>query len=167
MSSKQNCYLGRSGQMAVMARLLHRGYNVAVPEVDRGDDLYVMHDEIGELTRVQVKSATARGVKRVSGAFNISRAQLERPHQPELFYVLALHDQGVWRDFLIIPRLELDWLRAAHGVGHLSDHGRRLLLYVSFSEEGVRCNNTSLTAYRENWSHWPDARHAGMVESEE
>ena len=45
--------------MAVMAEFLARGYNVAVPEVDRGDDLFVVRDDNGELSRIQVKSASA------------------------------------------------------------------------------------------------------------
>ncbi len=46
--------------MAVMAEYLARGYNVAIPEVDIGDDIFVVRDEIGEFSRIQVKSATAR-----------------------------------------------------------------------------------------------------------
>ena len=59
MSRKQSLYVGRAGQMAVMAELLWRGLNVAFPEVDVGDDVFVVKDETGELWRVQVKTATA------------------------------------------------------------------------------------------------------------
>ena len=76
--------------MAVLAVLLNRGYNVAVPEVDRGDDLFVVHDETGRLFRIQVKSATGKGKRRVSGAFNISLNQLRTPRMPDLHYVLVL-----------------------------------------------------------------------------
>jgi hypothetical protein len=34
-------YVGRAGQLAVMAEFLLRGYNVAIPEVDEGDDIFV------------------------------------------------------------------------------------------------------------------------------
>ena len=37
--SRRNLYIGKSGQMAVMAEYLARGYNVAIPEVDSGCDL--------------------------------------------------------------------------------------------------------------------------------
>jgi hypothetical protein len=33
VSRKQNLYVGRAGQMAVMAEFLWRGWNVALPEV--------------------------------------------------------------------------------------------------------------------------------------
>jgi hypothetical protein len=39
--SRQHLYTGKSGQLAVMAELVSRGYNVAVPEVDAGDDIFV------------------------------------------------------------------------------------------------------------------------------
>jgi hypothetical protein len=39
MSKKQNLYTGRSGQFAVMAEFLRRGYNVAIPEIDIGEDI--------------------------------------------------------------------------------------------------------------------------------
>lgn len=41
-----------------MSEFLWRGYNVAIPEVDRGDDIFVVHDDDGTLHRVQVKTAT-------------------------------------------------------------------------------------------------------------
>ena len=36
--SRKSLYIGRAGQMAVMAEFLLRGYNVVIPEVDVGDD---------------------------------------------------------------------------------------------------------------------------------
>jgi len=42
-----------------MSEFLARGYNVAVPEVDRGDDLFVVQDESGDFDRIQVKTACA------------------------------------------------------------------------------------------------------------
>lgn len=43
-----------------MAELVSRGYNVAVPEVDIGDDIFVVRDRDGQLSRVQVKTANAK-----------------------------------------------------------------------------------------------------------
>ena len=54
-------HVGKSGQLAVMSELLLRGYNVAMPEVDVGDDVFVVRDEEESVTRVQVKSANATG----------------------------------------------------------------------------------------------------------
>lgn len=56
-------YVGRAGQLAVMSEFLLRGYNVAIPEVDEGDDVLVVNDRADRLWRVQVKTAigVARG----------------------------------------------------------------------------------------------------------
>ena len=37
----RSAYVGKAGQLAVMAEYLMRGYNVAMPEVDEGDDVFV------------------------------------------------------------------------------------------------------------------------------
>jgi uncharacterized protein YuzE len=60
MSKKTNLYIGKAGQFAAMSEFLMRGWNVAVPEVDIGDDIFVVRDENGEFVRVQVKTATAQ-----------------------------------------------------------------------------------------------------------
>jgi hypothetical protein len=60
----QTLYTGRSGHLAVVAQFLHRGYNAAIPEVDRGEDIFVIEDESGKLSRIQVKAANGHGVGR-------------------------------------------------------------------------------------------------------
>src|SRR5262249_59365388 len=100
MPSRSHLYTGRAGQMAVMAELLLRGYNVAIPEVDVGDDVLVVDDGVENLWRVQVK--TAVGVEHGyghSGRFSVSLAQLEAEAKTLLFYVLALRVATGW-DFV-------------------------------------------------------------------
>jgi hypothetical protein len=157
MSRSQNLYTGRSGQFAVMAEFLRRGYNVAIPEVDIGDDIFVVRDADGYLSRVQVKAAIGKGRKVVSGAFRVPMAQLRRTYDPELHYVFALHHNGLWREFLIIRRDELENLRNLDQIGNVADE--QLLLYLSFSKTDVVCSGKSLQDYRGNWSNWPNIRH--------
>ena len=52
-------HLGRAGQFAAMAEILARGWNVAIPEVDTGDDVFVAQDDGARLTRVQLKTLAA------------------------------------------------------------------------------------------------------------
>ena len=59
MSKLANLFLGHAGQLAVMSELLAQGWNVAVPEVDIGDDAIVINDKAGSFYRVQIKAATA------------------------------------------------------------------------------------------------------------
>ena len=35
-------YIGKAGHLAVMGELALRGYNVAMPEIDEGDDIFVV-----------------------------------------------------------------------------------------------------------------------------
>ena len=57
MPKRDNLYIGRAGQMAVMSEFLCRGYNVAIPEVDVGDDIFVVRDLDGAFSRIQVKTS--------------------------------------------------------------------------------------------------------------
>ena len=85
MSELQNMYKGRSGQLAVMAELLARCYNVAIPEVDRGDDIFVVEDGSDNIWRIQVKTAFAEGTGAIfSAQFNIPLSQLRKADEAEL-----------------------------------------------------------------------------------
>ena len=64
-------YVGKAGQLAVMAELALRGYNVAIPEMDIGDDVFVLNDATGALSRVQVKTANGTKQER-SGLTDVS-----------------------------------------------------------------------------------------------
>ena len=153
----QTLYTGRSGHLAVMAQFLHRGYNAAIPEVDRGDDIFVVRDEDGKLTRIQVKAANGRGVRRWSAAYKIPLRQLQRLHTPELYYVFAIHHGGGWNDFVIISREDLDRLRVRPGIGRVV--GEHFYLRLSFSAANVLCNGYNLQPYRNNWAAWPVIQH--------
>ena len=75
--------VGRAGQLAVMSEFLLHGYNVAIPELDVGDDIWAVQDVSGKLWRVQVK--TARGKPKgygYSGGFAIPLRQLWAPRRP-------------------------------------------------------------------------------------
>src|SRR3954468_22390844 len=104
----RRAYTGRSGQMAVMAELLARGCNVAVPEVDVGSDLFAFQDEEGLVTHIQVKTAgKPRSVKDDGGfsaQIDVPLGQLSRWDDPRLFYVFAMRVEGRWADFIVISR---------------------------------------------------------------
>jgi hypothetical protein len=60
----RRAFFGRSGHLAVMSEFLHRRINVAIPEVDVGDDVFVVKGSDDTVTRVQVKAATAKAQAR-------------------------------------------------------------------------------------------------------
>jgi hypothetical protein len=146
-------YVGKAGQLAVMAELLLRGYNVAMPEVDVGDDVFVVHDQQGKLWRVQVK--TAIGVRRGygwSGKFAISERQVSTKKRPDLFFVLALRAGDHWEYLILSRRTLLD----AHEVDRLpSVAGGNLIFTFRFGAREVLCGTRDFQAFRNDWGEWP------------
>jgi len=88
----QRTYVGRSGQMAVVAELLARGINVAIPEVDVGEDIFAFQDGGQLIDRVQVKTANAKALKDggYSADISVSLRQLRAVDAPVLWYVFPI-----------------------------------------------------------------------------
>ncbi|KYF61643.1 hypothetical protein [Sorangium cellulosum] len=132
MVSKRT-HFGRAGEYHAMSELLLRGWNVAVPVVDVGDDAFVIDDRDKTTRRVQVKTAKAEpieghtessGARRLRATFNLSRQQLRTPQAIELFYMLLVRLPASWR-FLVIPRRDLFQMREAHVATARTSPGRR------------------------------------------
>lgn len=156
----QNLYTGGAGQAAVMSEFLFRGYNVAVPEVDRGDDLFVVEDRTGSLSRIQVKAAIARKHIRsniYAAQVNIPRSQLTIPQTPELTYVFALRCGERWSDFVVVARPVLDNLHRNLSVGTVANQA--VVLRLSISPLSIRCSKQDLSQYRNDFSRWPSIQH--------
>jgi hypothetical protein len=113
--SAKKTHFGRAGEYFAMSELLLRGWNVAVPVVDVGDDVFVIDDNDKTTLRLQVKSSTnqtAEPKKPPTFKFGLSRAQLRSPQVVELFYMLLMRDVDRWV-FLVIPRARLSAIRGA------------------------------------------------------
>lgn len=88
--SRKSLYLGYAGQMAVMGEFLARGYNVAVPEVNVGDDIFVVKDSSGEYFRIQVKTALATKTRQgYSARYALKFDQLETFSVSEIWYIFV------------------------------------------------------------------------------
>ncbi len=62
-----------------MSEFLVRGWNVAIPEVDVGDDIFVVKDSSGAFLRVQVKTSSAiNNHKSFGEQFKLSYKQLKQ-----------------------------------------------------------------------------------------
>ena len=145
--------------MAVMAEFLIRGYNVAVPEVDVGDDIFVVHNSTGEYSRIQIKTALARPTKKgYSARYSLKLSQLETLSLPELWYVFANRISSFWESFIVIPRQELYNQYGQNNVGSLNRYGM-LSLYFSYSDGEVTCSGQDFSMYLNNWSAWPIIEH--------
>src|SRR5947207_2725999 len=112
-----NLYFAKGGETIAMSELLLRGYNVAIPSVDVGDDIYVVEDAESNLIRVQVKSANCRKRRYgYMGQFKLPVAQLKAPKKTKLVYIFALRFEESWR-FVLISRDRLEEEVFLHKIG--------------------------------------------------
>ena len=158
MSKKNNLYLGKAGQLSAMSSFLARGWNVATPEVDVGDDLFVIEDKKGIFFRVQVK--TAQATERNNGysaQFNLPLNQLLQSIDPEIFYVLVVFKDNESLAKIVIRR---DWLSTIFRDKNIgSIHENSLMLYFSFQDKKVLCSNIDFTNYLNNFNDFPIIEH--------
>lgn len=152
-------FLGKGGQLAVMSHIVTRGLNVALPELDLGNDVFVVQDATGELWPVQVKTATATANRRgeLEAVFYLSVKQLTAAAiGPErLVYSLVLFHGERWAAFLNVPRRSL-----ADATAHLKESNGAITPKFRLTDTAVFCGRTQvdLHRYRDDWSYWPDLR---------
>jgi hypothetical protein len=147
-----------------MSELLLRGWNVAVPVVDVGDDVFVIDDNDKTTRRIQVKSSRAQHdpeTNSSSVSYTISRTQLRTGQEIELYYMLMVRERQHWRYF-VIARIELARLHSRFVKSVRSGPGRRpkthddaktdsLTMTISLGDE-PRVWGVSLTKFES----WPD-----------
>lgn len=159
-------HLGRAGQLAVMAELLARGWNVAIPEVDVGDDVFVAKDDGTRLTRVQVKTATPVVTgDGLTAVFLLSREQLKKIEEVPLVYVFAVPVERSWR-FVVISRDDLGLARAAMEAAPRpglpgrppSRTGAEVSLSLRFEGDAVSAWGRSFSEWDGDWSRFPVLR---------
>lgn len=152
-------YVGKAGQFAVMSELARRGYNVSIPEIDIGDDVFVLDDARGKLSRVQVKTATGVSLKKTARA---ARCQfsLKREHvlksRTGTHYVLAGRCSGGWR-FLVFKKFVLARL-IKNGWGTKMKGGKHMVTVVFFSRWIAKSSTLpgaiDLSAHAHRWAIW-------------
>jgi len=170
----QDLYTGMSGQFAAMSEFLWRGYNVAIPAVDVGEDIFVVEAENNVLRRVQVKTAGTgtRAGNDKTVQFGLSRGQLNLPAGgSELYFMLLTRWDDVdparaWR-FILIRSDHLNRFRLTPPAGvrrrgrpPLADAtaGDDLTMKVLFTAADATAWGHSMAAYLDCWSaEWPVA----------
>ncbi len=158
MTKAFNHYIGKAGHLAVMAEFLMRGWNVAIPEVDTGDDIFVVQDENGTLRRVQVKTSMAtERLKGFSGQFQIPVKQLRNIRDVLVHYVLIVRNKDRWTTPVIIPQdILLDYFEN-NEIG--SEHDGYINLYFSYSENMVECSGLDFNRHVGDYSDFPILEH--------
>jgi hypothetical protein len=128
VTKKFNQYLGKAGHLTVMSEFLMRGWNVAIPEVDIGDDIFVVQDENGTLRKVQVKTSMAiKNNKGFSAQFNLSLKNLKNISNIPVHYLFIVRNQNAWTNPIIIRQDYLLDHFQNNQVG--SKHKDNLILY--------------------------------------
>ncbi len=158
MTKAFNHYIGKAGHLAVMAEFLMRGWNVAIPEVDTGDDIFVVQDENGTLRRVQVKTSMAtERLRGFSGQFKIPVKQLRNIRDVLVHYVLIVRNKDKWTTPVIIPQdILLDYFEN-NDIG--SEHDGYINLYFSYSENKVECSGLDFNRHVGDYSDFPILEH--------
>lgn len=95
---EKTSHLGMAGHYAAMAEFLRRGYNVAIPAVDIGDDIVVIEDADRKTRRVQVKTANFSG-----GRLKFSNIDLV---EPGTFFMLTTWIEDQWH-YLFVRQEDL------------------------------------------------------------
>lgn len=152
----ESLYKGKAGQLYIMSLLLALGWNVAMPEVDTGDDIFVVKDKSGDFRKVQVKttySAIKQGDEKLKVKFNIPGKQLLLEQPVELVYIfVVLLGANFYPDVLVIERNQLEYslglLKKKVTPGNIN-------FYLEFDGNEVFSQSLNMTEYKNNFSAFP------------
>lgn len=137
-----------------MSEFLTRGWNVAIPEVDIGDDIFVVQDDSGTLRRVQVKTSISTVRQNsFSGQFNVPLTQLKSISNILIHFVFVVRHNDQWTKPIIIRQDYLLDHLTNNKIG--SQYEGYLNLYFSYSEDKVDCSGLNLTKYLSDFSDFP------------
>ena len=157
MSHKSNLYTGKAGQLYVMSEFLMRGWNVAMPEVDTGDDIFVVEYDNDTFNRIQVK--TAQAVERKNGysfQANIPLYQLKE-YDTAVYFIFVIRRNDNWGDIIIISQGHLLDFFKDKQVGSVV--GKSLMLYFSVQNNIVTCSENDFSVYLNNFTDFPIVMH--------
>ena len=148
-------YIGKASHLAVMGELPLHGYNVAMPEIDKGDDIFVVRDETGAMWCLQVKTALGRQYNATRRyQFRIRANTIMTAQNPEQHFVFVMRDEDIWR-FLVMDRAVLRNYVINQGLGSLNYDHRQLAVSLR-DDKTVICSKQDLTNHLEDWDTWPE-----------
>ena len=138
-----------------MSEFSLRGYNVAIPQIDEGDDVFVVNNTSGAMWRIQVKTARPRSQKKSSSyQFHVKASSISTPLTPDLHFTFLLRHQDRWR-FLVIDRAVLHNYVVSQNLGTATKAGYRMFTVVLHNDGRAICSGHNLSHHLENWATWP------------
>ncbi len=158
MTKKFNQYLGKAGHLNVMSEFLMLGWNVAIPEVDIGDDIFVVQDDNGTLRRVQVKTSTSTARKEsFSGQFSISVKNLRNISNILVHYIFLVRHNDEWSKPVIIRQ---DYLLDQFENNEVGSEAKgHITFYFSYTNGKVECSGQDFTKYIKDFTDFPKIEH--------
>ncbi len=141
-----------------MSDFLMLGWNVAIPEVDIGDDIFVVQDDNGTLRRVQVKTSTStERSDSFSAQFSVSVRNLRNVSNILVHYIFLVRHNDDWTAPLIIRQdFLLDYFEN-HNVG--SETKGKITFYFSYHNRKVECSGHDFTNYMNDFTDFPKIDH--------
>ena len=124
---------GTAGQLAVAAILARRGYNVAIPMIDVGEDLLIRNDKTGKIWSIQVKTAKPRKPTRKHQRFQFGLRKDQLKDGPShLWYVLVWpsKEPSGW-GYFVIRRKTLMKFHRHRGAGSFNKKTGNITLNLS------------------------------------
>lgn len=158
MTKKFNQYLGKAGHLTVMSEFLMLGWNVAIPEVDIGDDIFVVQDDSGTLRKVQVKTSTSTSRKSsYSGQFSVSVKNLQSISNILVHYIFIVRHLDEWSKPVIIRQ---DYLLDHFKNNNVSSEANgNITFYLSYANGKVKCSAQDFTKYVKDFTDFPLIQH--------
>lgn len=165
MSGRAKLYIGAAGELRTGSELSLRGYLIHLPVMDEGGDIWVVVEDTGAATRVQVKTSASpnrtQWPGKVAHQVNIKGALLQAS-QSLTFVFHCIHD-GVWHTF-VMTRDEL----AAILPGKLPQpSGQKVVWFVFDGTGSVRLGSSkgpSMQYYADAWDdHFPLVQSTGVL----
>jgi hypothetical protein len=154
-NKKGNAYTGMAGHLSTMSQFCLLGYNAAIPEIDKGDDIFVVNDLSGEMWRVQVKTSHATEQKKtLRFSFNIREDAIKTPTTPSLHFVFACSYLKTW-NFVVLSRQAL-LNRVKKGAGTFNTQTKKRTLNLVFNAKWqIHSGKVDFTDRLNNWKVWP------------
>ena len=137
-----------------MGEFCLRGYNAAMPEIDKGDDVFVVNDTTGSMWRLQVK--TSLGSDQANSRryqFRVRESAFQNAQTPELHFAFVLRRDRVWR-FLLMDRGVLRTYVRNHQMGTAAGDYRQFT-FVFHQDGRLICSSNNLANHLEDWATWP------------
>lgn len=147
-----------------MGELALRGYNVALPEIDIGDDIFAVNDASGAMYRIQVKTAIAKRQNTgYRGQFRVRESSATTPLTPDLSFVFAFRlsahaGQPERWDYVVMARSVFNNYVLLGQLGSRSTTGgvNWLTVGMTLKDSGpIVSGTTVLTHHRCDWATWP------------